>query len=180
MKTDILEAAWAEWNFRHYDFRTTDQEMEEYMKLTVRGPWLKKVREASLLSMRQVAARMKVSPSEYCRWERTESSGRVTLEKLQQCAEAMGCELVYAIRPKRRLSFSRTLWATLLANIKLPSVHLPRRSTCIATLARNKMYDPQFRKEQGWALNSLRSAGVPAKLCKIRRALQRNPNSIFG
>ncbi len=65
----------------------------------VRG-WLRAVREALGVTQQEVAIAAKVKRQSIIGFEETEASDRITLRNLRRVAEAMGCELVYAIVPK--------------------------------------------------------------------------------
>jgi predicted DNA-binding mobile mystery protein A len=65
----------------------------------VRG-WLRTVREALGVSQQQVASATKVKRQSIIGFEKAEASDRITLRNLRRVADAMGCDLVYAIVPK--------------------------------------------------------------------------------
>lgn len=65
----------------------------------VRG-WLRAVREALGVSQQEVAIASKVKRQSIIGFEKAEASDRITLRNLRRVADAMGCELVYAIVPK--------------------------------------------------------------------------------
>jgi predicted DNA-binding mobile mystery protein A len=62
--------------------------------------WLRAVRQALGLSRPQVAKAMGVKPQSIMDFEETEAHDRITLRNLRRLADAMDCELVYAIVPK--------------------------------------------------------------------------------
>src|SRR5260370_5236874 len=66
---------------------------------TKRG-WLRAVREALGITIRQVARNMRKTPQTVASFEKSEETHRITLQTLRRYAEAMECELVYAIVPK--------------------------------------------------------------------------------
>jgi predicted DNA-binding mobile mystery protein A len=65
----------------------------------VRG-WLRAIREALGISQRQVATAMHVKQQSLIDFETAEAEDRITIKNLRRVAEAMGCELVYAIVPQ--------------------------------------------------------------------------------
>jgi predicted DNA-binding mobile mystery protein A len=65
----------------------------------VRG-WLRAVREALGVSQQEVAIAAKVRRQSIIGFEKAEAGDRITLRNLRRVADAMGCELVYAIVPK--------------------------------------------------------------------------------
>ena len=62
--------------------------------------WIASVREALGLSLQSVGRRLRTARQGIQRLEKYEASDRITLRNLRRVAEAMGCELVYAIVPK--------------------------------------------------------------------------------
>jgi predicted DNA-binding mobile mystery protein A len=63
--------------------------------------WIRAIREASGMTLRELATRMKSSLSLAAQFERSEAEYRITLNSLRQVADALGCDLVYALVPKR-------------------------------------------------------------------------------
>ncbi len=63
--------------------------------------WLRGVRQALGMRVAEVAGRLKTGKSEVYRLEVSEARETITLRKLRAAAEAMGCELVYALVPAR-------------------------------------------------------------------------------
>lgn len=66
-----------------------------------RWGWLRGVRQAVGLPVAEMARRMKVGESEIFRLEVAEVEDSITLRKLRAAAEALGCEVVYAVVPTR-------------------------------------------------------------------------------
>lgn len=66
--------------------------------------YLADIRSALGMSLTQLARRLKTTASTVSRAEERERDGSITLGTLQRIAEAMDCELVYAIVPKTSLS----------------------------------------------------------------------------
>jgi transcriptional regulator with XRE-family HTH domain len=63
--------------------------------------WLKNIRQAVGLPVDEVARRMGVCRWEVHRLEESEKNSRIMLATLSRAAEGLGCELVYALRPKQ-------------------------------------------------------------------------------
>lgn len=63
--------------------------------------WIRAIREASGITLLELAKRMKRSLSLAAQFERSETEYRITLNSLRQVADALGCDLVYALVPKR-------------------------------------------------------------------------------
>lgn len=61
--------------------------------------WIRAVRKALGMSVRQLATRMGVSQQAVSQFEANELDDSVTLGTLRKAAEAMGCRVVYAIIP---------------------------------------------------------------------------------
>ena len=62
--------------------------------------WLKAVRGALGINIRQLANRCGVQHSSILRVEKSEIQNKVSIELLKKMASAMNCQLVYAIVPK--------------------------------------------------------------------------------
>jgi predicted DNA-binding mobile mystery protein A len=62
--------------------------------------WLRAVREATGITLREMAARLKKAPSLVAKLEKSETEYRITLRSLREAADALGCQLVYALVPK--------------------------------------------------------------------------------
>lgn len=87
--------------------RQLDQELARFRKLTrhepPQGGWLKAIREALGMSIRQMAERAGLSNTSVVSAEASEARGTVQLNSLQRLAEAMDCRLVYAVVPNESL-----------------------------------------------------------------------------
>jgi predicted DNA-binding mobile mystery protein A len=62
--------------------------------------WIRAIREATGVTVRELAARLHKVPSVAAHLEKSEADYRITLGKLRDAADALGCELVYALVPK--------------------------------------------------------------------------------
>ena len=144
-----------------YSFKKTDISVSPFLNDHVVGfmpnqeGWLSKARKGLFLSAQSVAAKLEISRSAYSKLEENEAKGSITLSNLAQAAEAMDCELVYAIRPKNRKYFSYSIWKKLmtrsLIHLEGKASHSQRRGEGLAFIATYFMNDPKFRKEQGWS-----------------------------
>ena len=65
--------------------------------------WIRAVREALGMTTRQLGARMGVSQPRVVNIEQGEVSGTITLATLQRAANALDCQLAYALLPRRPL-----------------------------------------------------------------------------
>lgn len=61
--------------------------------------WVRAIRDALGMSTRDLAGRLETTQPSVVALEASERAGTIRLKTLQQAAAAMGCELVYAIRP---------------------------------------------------------------------------------
>ena len=62
--------------------------------------WLRAVREALGITIREVSGKIRKTPQTVASFEKSEAADRITLQTLRRYAEALDCELVYAIVPK--------------------------------------------------------------------------------
>ena len=62
--------------------------------------WVRAIREALGMNGRQLAQRMRVAPSHVSHIEQGESGGNITIKTLRRAADALDCELVYALVPR--------------------------------------------------------------------------------
>lgn len=74
-----------------------------------RNGWLKTVRESLGMTAAQLAKRLGVSQPTVTQLESREKTRKATLEKLDEAARAMDCQLVYAIIPKEMTSLQKLL-----------------------------------------------------------------------
>ncbi|MEP7000524.1 MAG: mobile mystery protein A [bacterium] len=65
-----------------------------------RDGWVTAIREAFDMTVRQFAERLGVSPSNVVRLEQRERDDTITLGTLRRAADALDCDLVYAIVPR--------------------------------------------------------------------------------
>ena len=62
--------------------------------------WLRAIREALGLTLNQVGKNSRTTRQRIKSFEDAEKQDRITIASLRRVAEAMGCELVYAVVPK--------------------------------------------------------------------------------
>lgn len=90
----------------HLQRNIVDRQLEPWIKLRQqkRPPcgWLQAVRLSLGLSTKLLAKRLGCGQSSVTRLEKREQLDRVSLKSLKQVAQAMGCELVYAIVPGKK------------------------------------------------------------------------------
>jgi predicted DNA-binding mobile mystery protein A len=68
-----------------------------------RGGWLRAIREALGMSSNDLAARLGMAQSTVVRLEASELADTAQLNSLRSAANALGCDLVYALVPRRPL-----------------------------------------------------------------------------
>ena len=109
LKLQQLDAALARW-------RSAD--------LPTRPPsgWLKAIREALGMPATQLAKRLDVVASTITRLETSEADDTISLATLRRAAEALGCELRYALVPKQSLAGTLESRAVALANQRMAAV----------------------------------------------------------
>lgn len=109
LKLQQLDAALARW-------RSAD--------LPTRPPsgWLKAIRQALGMPATQLAKRLDVVASTVTRLETSEADDTISLATLRRAAEALGCELRYALVPKQSLTGTLESRAAALANHRVATV----------------------------------------------------------
>jgi len=90
---------------RNLDRRLAPLKPEERFKVPPKG-WSKAIRTALGMTGVQFAKRLGVSPQTADALERSEANGKIQLETLRRAAEALDCNLVYALVPKKSLEQS--------------------------------------------------------------------------
>jgi len=63
--------------------------------------WLRAIRRATGIPVKVLAKRLGVTKYEVFRLERSEQTSRIMLANLNRAAEALGCEVVYALVPQQ-------------------------------------------------------------------------------
>jgi predicted DNA-binding mobile mystery protein A len=84
--------------------------------------WLRAVRDALGMTTAQLARRIGVTQPRIIELEKAEISGTVTFHSLQRAAEALGCQVIYALVPNRPLAEVVRARAELIAEKQLVSV----------------------------------------------------------
>lgn len=83
------------------------------------GGWIRAVREALGMSVTDLATRMNVVPSTVHRIETSEREDHIQLATLRRAAEALNCDLVYALVPRQKLEDTVDARARELALLEL-------------------------------------------------------------
>ncbi|SRR5713101_7343443 len=91
--------------YRHLRIKQLSQSLAgfEGARRTIRPHrgWLRAIRQALGLSLDEVASNLETNRQSVLKFEKAEAMDRITLRSLKRVAEAMSCELVYAIVPKK-------------------------------------------------------------------------------
>lgn len=88
-----------------------------------RDGWLKAIRTALGMTTAQAADRVGVTKGMISRYEKAEREDSITLGTLKRVSEALGCQVVYAILPRRPISELRRERARQVARRRVESVH---------------------------------------------------------
>lgn len=88
--------------FRQLRLSQLDRSLSEMRTLPPRpaSGWIASIREALGITLGQIGKKIGSSRQAVQQLERAEATDRITLGALRRAAEAMGCELVYALVPK--------------------------------------------------------------------------------
>jgi len=97
--------------YRRQARRSLDSKLDEVRSVrsvfeVPRTGWVRAIREALGMPARDLAMRMGVTESTVVRLEGREVAGKVQLDSLARAAEALDCDLVYALVPRRALDAS--------------------------------------------------------------------------
>lgn len=109
LKLQQLDAALAHWRLADLPSRPP-------------AGWLKAIREALGMPATQLAKRLDVVASTVTRLEASEADDTISLATLRRAAEALGCELRYALVPKQSLADTLESRAATLARQRMASV----------------------------------------------------------
>lgn len=105
--------------FKHLKVRQVDSALAPFREiLEVDRPgagWIRAIREASGMSLRQLAERMGISKTTAATLERNEAAETVKLRSLRAVGAALDCDLVYALVPRTSLEDSVRRRARLVA-----------------------------------------------------------------
>ena len=93
-------------------------------ELPARPPsgWIKAIREALGMPAAHLAKRLGLVPSTVLRLETSEADDTITLSSLRRVAEALGCELQYALVPKQTLAQTMEAQANKVARERMATV----------------------------------------------------------
>ncbi|QDX81834.1 transcriptional regulator [Denitratisoma sp. DHT3] len=113
-------------NFTELKLRQLDAMLSRWRAadLPPRPPsgWLKAIREALGMTATHLAHKLGVSTSTVTRLETSEADDAISLGTLRRAAEALGCELQYALVPKKTLADTLEARAAALAHEQMAAV----------------------------------------------------------
>jgi predicted DNA-binding mobile mystery protein A len=89
--------------------------------------WVRAIREALGMTTGQLARRLGVKQPRVVELEKAEATGNITVQSLERAAEAMGCQLVYTLVPRKPLTQVLEERATHIAQKRLASVEQTMR-----------------------------------------------------
>lgn len=113
-------------NFSELKLRQLDAALDRWRSadLPPRPPsgWIKAIREALGMTATYLAQRLGVTTSTVTRLETSEADDTISLATLRRAAEAVGCELHYALVPKQTLTDTLEARAAELARSRLAAI----------------------------------------------------------
>ena len=83
--------------------RLTGLDRKELREPPAKG-WIRSIREALSMTSYQLAKRIGVPQPNVMKWELREMSGAITLESMRRVADAMHCDFVYALVPRKPIN----------------------------------------------------------------------------
>ena len=92
------------------------------------GGWIREIRHALGMSGRELAARMGLSQPALSQLEQSEVTGKAQLDSLRRAADALGCDLFYALAPRTSLEETVQARARALAERDLAGAAMPEGS----------------------------------------------------
>jgi predicted DNA-binding mobile mystery protein A len=90
-------------NFRQLRAQQIDRMVQPLRSINLPRPpkgWIRALREAMGVSSSELAQRLQANRSLASQQERAEVDDRITLKSLRSCANALDCDLVYALVPR--------------------------------------------------------------------------------
>ena len=150
-----IDKAYKWW--RQYSYLEFDQMIAPFLNVPSHPPakgWIHLARTAFKVSGPEMARRLGVSAPAYCKLERNERKQKISMQTLAKVAEALDCELVYAIRPKPKVPFSQAIWQTMLPDILehpwVRSRPQPLKIRALLAIARRLERSPSYRRTSQW------------------------------
>jgi predicted DNA-binding mobile mystery protein A len=153
-------------NFPKLRLRQLDAALERWRSadLPPRPPsgWIRAIRDGLGMSATYLASRLSVAPSTVIRLESSEADETISLATLRRAADALGCELRYALVPRRPLEEALEARAAALALEQMAAISHTMALEAQAT-------SPAAREEQTRALIEALRSGSQRALWKTDR-----------
>ena len=153
-------------NFPKLRLRQLDAALERWRSadLPPRPPsgWIRAIRDGLGMSATYLASRLSVAPSTVIRLESSEADETISLATLRRAADALGCELQYALVPKQSLGNILKNRALHLARQQMAAISHTMALEAQAT-------SPAAREEQTRALIEALRSGSQRALWKTDR-----------
>jgi predicted DNA-binding mobile mystery protein A len=108
--------------------------------------WVRAIRQALGMSAAALAMRLGTTAGAVTRLEQSEASDRIRLDTLRRAADALGCDLVYLLVPRRPLTATVRDRARELAHMQVASVEQTMRLEDQATGKAKEMEDQLTRQ----------------------------------
>ena len=124
--------------------------------------WIRAIRDGLGMSATYLAGRLGVATSTVTRLEQSEAEETISLATLRRAADALGCELRYALVPRQSLEATLEARATALALEQMAAINHTMALEAQAT-------SPAAREEQTRALVEALRAGSSRALWKTDR-----------
>lgn len=106
--------------------RSLDRVLASFRKLPRRTPpprgWIRALRDALGMTAEQLGERMGITQPSVQRLELSEAEGTIQLSSLRRAAEALDCEVVYALVPRKTLRETYEAAARVVARRELGRV----------------------------------------------------------
>ena len=113
-------------NFSELKLRQLDATLNRWRSadLPPRPPsgWINAIREGLGMAATHLATRLSVTTSTVTRLETSEADDTISLATLRRAAEALGCELQYALVPKQSLAETLDARASALARQQMAAI----------------------------------------------------------
>lgn len=94
-------------DMKHTAIKQLSKKLEPYTALATLTPpasgWVHAIRSALGMTLQQLADRLGISSPAVLKMEKNEASDSITLKSLRGAADALDCQLVYALIPKQPL-----------------------------------------------------------------------------
>lgn len=146
---EFYNRAYKQW-YRFYPCKFTDRLLQPFLdpRIEKHFQWLKSARTAQFLTAATMSEKLGISTGAYFQIEKNEELQKISLQTLHRVAEAMDCELVYAIRPKQKVFFGQIIWEFLISQFKPEEKH---RTNWYAGKLVRLMNNVRFRRKQNWS-----------------------------